>query len=108
MVFIPMVGIFIILIATIAGLVAGAFSGIGSFQESVSQINPNDPVARGNAPLLVIPSLLEGGLAGLSVFWYGMVGGCFSSLIGIVYAFIYPWLLDWAEKHTEEQPEMGQ
>ena len=89
-------------LAVVAGLAVGAFSGVSTFQESLSQIDPNDAIAQGNAPLLAAPSLLESGLTGFSVFWYGLIGGCLSSVVGFVRALVYPWLVDWAEKNTKE------
>ena len=90
------------LLAVVAGFVAGVFSGVDLFQESVAEINPNDPVAQGNAPLLALPSFFEGGIVGLTVLWYGFAGGCLSSVAGFVYALIYPWLLSWTEKSSKE------
>ncbi len=95
---IPAAGVAVILLAVITGFVVSIFSGVNAFQESVAAINPNDPVAQGSAPLLAIPSFFEGGIVGLTLLWYGLVGGCLSSVVGFLYAIIYPWLLTWAEK----------
>jgi hypothetical protein len=105
--FIPLLGVSIILLAVVGGFVAGIFTGVNVFQESVAQLNPNDPVAQGSAPLLAIPSLFEGGIFGLTVLWYGFAGGCLTSAVGFVYALIYPWLLIWAEKSVIKKNELS-
>lgn len=104
---IPLTGVVIILLAVVGGFVAGIFTGVDIFQESVAQINPNDPVAQGSAPLLALPSFFEGGIVGLTVLWYGFAGGCLTSVVGFFHALTYPWLLMWVEKSGIKENELS-
>ena len=93
-----MVGVGVMLLSVAAGLVFGVIEGSNAFQEALSQVDLNDPVAQGSTPLAILPSLFTGGLAGLSVLVYGLAGGCGVSLLGFLYALVYPWGLALTER----------
>ena len=89
-------GALIIIVSLALGLILGVASGASAFEETTAGLN-SSPRQGGQAepgatPLLLLPAVLQGGRAGLSVIGGGLIAAILGGVAGIIFAAIYPWL----------------